>query len=86
MEAVKAEGLAKSIGVSNFTVQDLEAIVPGAKVVPSVNQIELHPWVALARSFLDKTEDDSIDMSGRLPNLSSSTAWNTALRPHPTAG
>ncbi|KAJ7097755.1 NADP-dependent oxidoreductase domain-containing protein [Mycena belliarum] len=45
MEAVHAEGLAKSIGVSNFTVDDLMAIVPGAKTIPSVNQIELHPYV-----------------------------------------
>ncbi|KAF8212035.1 NADP-dependent oxidoreductase domain-containing protein [Mycena galopus ATCC 62051] len=45
MEAVHAEGLAKSIGVSNFTVEDLKAILPGAKVTPSVNQIELHPYV-----------------------------------------
>ncbi|KAJ6502361.1 NADP-dependent oxidoreductase domain-containing protein [Mycena sanguinolenta] len=45
MEAVHAEGLAKSIGVSNFTVDDLKAILPGAKVIPSVNQIEIHPYV-----------------------------------------
>ncbi|KAJ7444915.1 NADP-dependent oxidoreductase domain-containing protein [Mycena latifolia] len=45
MEAVHAEGLAKSIGVSNFTVEDLKAILPGAKIIPSVNQIELHPYV-----------------------------------------
>ncbi|KAJ6597076.1 NADP-dependent oxidoreductase domain-containing protein [Mycena vulgaris] len=45
MEAVHAEGLAKSIGVSNFTVQDLKAILPGAKIIPSVNQIEMHPYI-----------------------------------------
>ncbi|KAF7338142.1 Aldo-ket-red domain-containing protein [Mycena venus] len=43
METVHAEGLAKSIGVSNFTVNDLKAILPSAKIVPSVNQIEIHP-------------------------------------------
>ncbi|KAJ7273315.1 NADP-dependent oxidoreductase domain-containing protein [Mycena rebaudengoi] len=45
MEAVHAEGLTKSIGVSNFRVEDLQAILPTAKIVPSVNQIELHPYV-----------------------------------------
>ncbi|KAJ7271975.1 NADP-dependent oxidoreductase domain-containing protein [Mycena haematopus] len=45
MEAVHAEGLAKSIGVSNFTVEDLKAILPGAKIIPSMNQIEIHPYV-----------------------------------------
>jgi len=39
MEQVKDEGLAKSIGVSNFKVSDLEEILPGAKIIPSVNQV-----------------------------------------------
>jgi len=45
MEEVKRDGLAKSIGVSNFTVEDLKIILETAKVVPSVNQIEFHPYV-----------------------------------------
>jgi len=45
MEVIHAEGLAKSIGVSNFTIEDLKAILPGANIVPSVNQIEMHPYV-----------------------------------------
>ncbi|KAI1266995.1 Aldo/keto reductase [Xylariaceae sp. FL1019] len=44
MEAVKASGKAKSIGVSNFQVKDLENILSTAKVVPAVNQIEYHPY------------------------------------------
>lgn len=38
-EEVYKEGLAKSIGVSNFTVQHLEEIMDGASVVPQVNQV-----------------------------------------------
>ncbi|KAG6854745.1 hypothetical protein C0991_002459 [Blastosporella zonata] len=45
MEAVKEAGLAKSIGVSNYTVDDLKEILKSAEVVPAVNQIELHPYV-----------------------------------------
>lgn len=45
MELVQKEGLAKSIGVSNFRVEDLAEILPEATVKPSVNQIELHPYV-----------------------------------------
>jgi len=45
MEEVKQAGLAKSIGVSNFKVEDLKIILETAKVVPSVNQIEFHPYV-----------------------------------------
>ncbi len=36
-------GLARSIGVSNFLVPHLERIVAETGVVPSVDQIELHP-------------------------------------------
>ena len=40
---LKAEGRARSIGVSNFTTQNLERIIQATDVVPAVNQIELHP-------------------------------------------
>ncbi|KAI0032211.1 NADP-dependent oxidoreductase domain-containing protein [Vararia minispora EC-137] len=43
MEAVKAEGLAKSIGVSNFRQKELEVILGNATIIPAVNQIEFHP-------------------------------------------
>ncbi|HUB04991.1 MAG TPA: aldo/keto reductase [Solirubrobacteraceae bacterium] len=33
----------RSIGVSNFRVEDLEKIIDATGVVPAVNQIELHP-------------------------------------------
>ncbi|PCH37781.1 oxidoreductase [Wolfiporia cocos MD-104 SS10] len=45
VEDLKAAGLARSIGVSNFQVADFEKIVPAARVVPAVNQIEYHPYV-----------------------------------------
>lgn len=33
----------RSIGVSNFRIEDLRAIIDATGVVPAVNQIELHP-------------------------------------------
>lgn len=47
MEAIKDGGRAKSIGVSNFRVRDLEKIMnmPGLKHKPTVNQIEFHPFM-----------------------------------------
>ena len=36
-------GKARSIGVSNFRKQDLEAIITESGVKPALNQIELHP-------------------------------------------
>ncbi|KAH9006535.1 Aldo/keto reductase [Lactarius hatsudake] len=45
MEAIKKAGLAKSIGVSNFGVDELEILLASAKIKPAVNQILLHPYV-----------------------------------------
>jgi 2,5-diketo-D-gluconate reductase A len=40
---LRADGRARSIGVSNFRIEDLETIIDATGVVPAVNQIELHP-------------------------------------------
>jgi 2,5-diketo-D-gluconate reductase A len=42
-ERIKAEGGARSIGVSNFRVADLERLAREAEQMPTINQIELHP-------------------------------------------
>jgi methylglyoxal/glyoxal reductase len=44
LERVLGEGRCRAIGVSNFMVDHLEELLSHAKVPPSVNQIELHPW------------------------------------------
>jgi diketogulonate reductase-like aldo/keto reductase len=43
MEELQAEGKIKSIGVSNFFQEHLEALFKTATMIPSVNQIEFHP-------------------------------------------
>lgn len=43
MEKLHAEGKAKSIGVSNWTIAGLEAMKSYAKTMPAVNQCEVHP-------------------------------------------
>jgi 2,5-diketo-D-gluconate reductase A len=42
-ERIQEEGGARSIGVSNFRVEDLERLRQEAERQPTVNQIELHP-------------------------------------------
>ena len=42
-ERLEEEGGARSIGVSNFRVEDLERLEREAEQRPTVNQIELHP-------------------------------------------
>ena len=45
MEEIYQSGRAKAIGVSNFQIHHLEGILQISQVVPSVNQIEFHPFL-----------------------------------------
>jgi 2,5-diketo-D-gluconate reductase A len=45
MEEFKAQGRARSIGVSNFQVAHLKRLATETEVTPAVNQIELHPYL-----------------------------------------
>lgn len=45
MEEIYAEGKAKAIGVSNFKEHHLDTLLEKAKIVPAVNQIEMHPYM-----------------------------------------
>jgi diketogulonate reductase-like aldo/keto reductase len=53
LEQLHEEGLARSIGVSNFLVRHLDELLAHASVPPAVNQIELHP-------FLHRTRADTL--------------------------
>jgi diketogulonate reductase-like aldo/keto reductase len=45
LQEIQTQGLAKNIGVSNYTVRHLEEVLSSSKVVPAVNQIEFHPFI-----------------------------------------
>ena len=47
-ERIHEEGRSRTIGVSNFRVEDLEQLEREAAVQPTVNQIELHPHLQQA--------------------------------------
>ena len=44
LEEFAKDGRARSIGVSNFQVAHLDRLAEGARTVPAVNQIEVHPY------------------------------------------
>jgi diketogulonate reductase-like aldo/keto reductase len=44
LEALLADGKVRAIGVSNFMVDHLRALLEAASVVPAVNQLEIHPY------------------------------------------
>lgn len=43
MEELNKSGVVKTIGVSNFMLPQLKALLETAEVIPAVNQIEFHP-------------------------------------------
>lgn len=45
LEGLQAQGKAKTIGVSNYTVRHLREMQKYAHVVPAVNQVELHVFL-----------------------------------------
>ncbi|KDQ06244.1 hypothetical protein BOTBODRAFT_193141 [Botryobasidium botryosum FD-172 SS1] len=76
LEALKAKGLTRHIGVSNFRPQTIEKILRIAKEKPEVNQIEIHPY---------NVEQDTIDFDKKHGIL---TAGYSPLRAlgHNTSG
>lgn len=45
MERLLADGKARAIGVSNYTIRHLEELLASASVPPAANQVELHPFL-----------------------------------------
>ncbi|RSH89733.1 hypothetical protein EHS25_001718 [Saitozyma podzolica] len=78
MEQLRAEGLCKSIGVSNYREEDLFAIRDAWTVPPAVNQIEFNPYIAHAPNVqrllkLCKEHDIKIEAYGPLNSVFRST-------------
>src|SRR3954451_10947068 len=64
LEEFKADGRARSIGVSNFQVAHLERLAAECDVAPAVNQIELHPYF----------QNTDVDAYGRAQGITTE-AW-----------
>lgn len=58
LEKLSREGLVKNIGVSNFSSRNLGFILNSCDIKPSVNQIELHPYLQQTEliSFCNKND------------------------------
>jgi 2,5-diketo-D-gluconate reductase A len=44
LERIRGEGVARTIGVSNFGIEDLELLRQETETLPAINQVELHPY------------------------------------------
>jgi diketogulonate reductase-like aldo/keto reductase len=49
LEQIQRDGLARTIGVSNFTGEHLRRLAERCEVLPAINQVELHPTLQQAQ-------------------------------------
>jgi diketogulonate reductase-like aldo/keto reductase len=57
---LREDGLTKSIGVCNFSAEDLSNIIELSYVAPAINQIELHPLLNQAALRATNAEHDIV--------------------------
>jgi diketogulonate reductase-like aldo/keto reductase len=84
MEAAHAAGLARAIGVSNFSIADLAALRNVAHVEPAVNQIQLSPF-EYRRALIDACDAEDVVVQSYSPlgtgrHLSDRTVTDIAHR------
>ena len=77
MESLHKAGKARTIGVSNFTIANLNAVLKYAAIKPAVNQVEIHP-------FFPNTE--LIDYCNSLGIAPVAYSPLGSQGPHPTTG
>jgi diketogulonate reductase-like aldo/keto reductase len=66
MERTAQHGLAKAIGVSNFAARDLDAVLAGAAIAPTVNQVQFSPF-QFRRALLDACRRHGIILEAYSP-------------------
>lgn len=66
MEKLLADGKARAIGVSNYTIRHLDELAGTARSLPSVNQVELHPFL-FQRALLERCRALGIQVEAYAP-------------------
>eukprot|EP01089_Gocevia_fonbrunei_P003238 TRINITY_DN13161_c0_g1_i1.p1 TRINITY_DN13161_c0_g1~~TRINITY_DN13161_c0_g1_i1.p1 ORF type:complete len:190 (-),score=28.50 TRINITY_DN13161_c0_g1_i1:37-606(-) len=66
MEDLVEQGLVKSIGVSNFDIQDLTSLLKTARIIPAINQVEIHPYLP-QQDLLDWCKERKIIITAYSP-------------------
>jgi len=66
MEAMVEKGLCNHIGVSNFSVAKLKELLETSKLMPEMNQIELHPYLQQP-AMLEFCKANSIHLTAYAP-------------------
>ena len=63
---IREQGLARSIGVSNYTIPHLEELLPTTPIPPSVDQVEFHPFL-YQRELLEYCQKHRIQLEAYSP-------------------
>lgn len=84
MERVRELGYARSVGVSNFSVSDLEKVMGAATVIPVVNQVQFSPF-KYRRALLAVCQQSGVALEAYSPlgtgrNLSNERVKQVARR------
>lgn len=82
MIRLRDEGLVKAIGVSNFTVSQIDALIVASGVVPAVNQVEFHPYLQ-QQDLLKYCASKGIRLMAYSPLGAGSPAMGHSLLEHP---
>jgi len=68
LEQIYKDGRTKAIGVSNFTIKDLEKILKDFKIVPVLNQIKMHPLkLSENKNLIDFCQERDIKIEAYSP-------------------
>jgi diketogulonate reductase-like aldo/keto reductase len=66
MEAARARGYARAIGVSNFDPDELDQVIAGATVAPVVDQVQFNP-AAYRKGLLDACNERRVTLEAYSP-------------------
>lgn len=77
MEEMVDAGLTKSIGVSNFSIAQIDKIVTNARIQPVTNQFEVHPYM-LNKELIAHCRSKNIVVTAYSPLGSPGRPWATS--------
>ncbi|KAL5712838.1 3''-deamino-3''-oxonicotianamine reductase [Ranunculus cassubicifolius] len=78
MEECQRLGLTKSVGVSNFSVEELSDLLIHATIPPAVNQVEMHPYWQ-QRELRAFCADNNIHVSAYSPLGGKGAFWGSNM-------
>ena len=84
MERARERGYARSVGVSNFSVSELDGVIAAGTIAPAVNQVQFSP-LEYRRALLDACRRHGVALEAYSPlgtgrNLSNKTVTSVAQR------